>query len=78
MPADDENRKSETSWREAVATAGIALAIPGTIFVPALVGWWIDNRYGTSPLWFLILLFTGLLGAAYDVYMLLKRLGQFK
>jgi F0F1-type ATP synthase assembly protein I len=78
MPADDENRKSEMSWREAVTTAGLALAIPGTIFVPALVGWWIDNRYGTSPLWFLILLFAGLLGAAYDVYKLLKRLGQFK
>lgn len=78
MPADDDKQKGEMSWREAVTTAGLALAIPGTIFIPALIGWWIDNKYGTSPLWLLILLFTGLLGAAYDVYKLLKRLGQFK
>jgi F0F1-type ATP synthase assembly protein I len=78
MPADDQKQKREMSWREAVTTAGLALAIPGTMFVPALVGWWIDERYSTSPLWFLIGLFIGLIGAAYDVYKLLKRLGQFK
>ena len=78
MPADDEQQKREMSWREAVTTAGLALAIPGTMFIPALVGWWIDDRYSTSPLWFLIGLFIGLIGTAYDIYKLLKRLGQFK
>ena len=78
MPADDEQQKREMSWREAVTTAGLALAIPGTMFIPALVGWWIDDRYSTSPLWFLIGLFIGLIGTAYDIYKLPKRLGQFK
>ena len=78
MPADDEQQKREMSWREAVTTAGLALAIPGTMFIPALVGWWIDDRYSTSPLWFLIGIFIGLIGTAYDIYKLLKRLGQFK
>ena len=78
MPADDEQQKREMSWREAVTTAGLALAIPGTMFIPALVGWWIDDRYSTSPLWFLIGLFIGLIGTAYDIYKHQTRLGQFK
>lgn len=76
MPAGDEKPRGETKRGKPLATAGLALAIPGTIFVPALVGWWVDNRYDTSPLWFLIGLFIGLVGAAYDIYKLLHLLGK--
>ena len=76
--ADPDKQSREVSWREAVTTVGMALAIPWMIGVPAIVGWWIDQRYGTWPLWFIIWLCAGLLGTALDIYKLLKRFGQFK
>ncbi|MEW6211638.1 MAG: AtpZ/AtpI family protein [Acidobacteriota bacterium] len=78
MQEDDEKQKSDSNWRQAAAAIGLVLSIPWIIIAPALLGLWIDRRYGTEPLWFLICLFAGLLGAAFDVYKLLKRFGQFK
>lgn len=79
MPTNDENDNSGgISWRTATATVGLALAIPSMLFVPALVGWWLDRKYATSPLWLIVGLIIGLIGTAFDVYRLLKRLGQLK
>ena len=72
------DRSGGVSWRQAVGTVGLALAIPWMIGVPALIGWWLDKKYATSPLWFVIGLALGLLTTALDIYQLLKRFGQFK
>lgn len=66
------------SWRQAMGTVGLALAIPWMIGVPALLGWWLDKKYATSPLWFIIGLVLGLISTAVDIYQLMKRFGQFK
>jgi F0F1-type ATP synthase assembly protein I len=73
-----EKNRSGTGWRQAVASAGLALAIPSMIFVPALVGWYIDKRTNTWPILFLVGLVAGFLSAGVNVYKLLKRFGQFK
>jgi F0F1-type ATP synthase assembly protein I len=78
MPTDDDNNDGGISWRAATATVGLALAIPSMLFVPALVGYWVDSKYGTSPLWLIVGLVIGLIGTAFDVYRLLQRLGQLK
>jgi F0F1-type ATP synthase assembly protein I len=72
------DRNGDVSWRQSIATVGMALAIPSMIAVPALVGWYVDKRFDTWPLWFLIGLILGLLSTAIDIYKLLKRFGQFK
>ena len=77
MPSDDKKESGEISWKQALSTVGLALAIPTTIFVPTIIGWWLDKRYGTS-FWLIAGLLAGLLGAAFDIYTLLKRFGQFK
>jgi F0F1-type ATP synthase assembly protein I len=77
MPSDDDKQNGGISWRQALTTVGLALAIPSTIGVPVLAGWWLDKRYGTS-VWLIVGLCLGLLGAAFDIYTLLKRFGQFK
>ncbi|MFY9554058.1 MAG: AtpZ/AtpI family protein [Blastocatellia bacterium] len=66
------------SWRQATATVGMALAIPWMIGVPALIGWWVDKKYETRPLWFIIGLILGFVTTAVDIYKLMKRFGQFK
>lgn len=84
MPGEDQKdarNQSQTggvSWRQAVGTVGLALAIPWMIGVPALIGWWVDKKYATGPLWFIVGLVIGILGTALDIYQLLKRFGQFK
>jgi F0F1-type ATP synthase assembly protein I len=76
MPSDDKER-GEISWKQALSTVGLALAIPTTIAVPTFFGWWLDKRFGTS-FWLIVGLLVGLLGAAFDIYTLSKRFGQFK
>jgi predicted F0F1-ATPase subunit len=66
------------SWRQAMGTVGLALAIPWMIGVPALIGWWLDEKYATTPLWLIVGLILGLLTTALDIYKLMKRFGQFK
>jgi F0F1-type ATP synthase assembly protein I len=78
MPADNEKKDGGVSWRQSLATVGLALGIPWMIGVPALVGWYVDKHYQTAPRWFLVGLLVGLLGTAVDIYKLLKRLGQLK
>ena len=77
MPAEDD-QSNGISWRQALASVGLALAIPWMIALPALIGWYLDKRYNTWPLWFVLWLLMGLLAAAVDIYKLLKRFGQFK
>ena len=76
----DEPNKPEggVSWRQAMGTVGLALAIPWMIGVPALIGWWLDEKYATSPTWLIVGLVLGFLTTALDIYKLLKRFGQFK
>jgi len=66
------------SWRQALGTVGLALAIPWMIGIPAIIGWWLDKKYSTAPLWLIIGLAICLLSTALDIYRLLKRFGQFK
>jgi F0F1-type ATP synthase assembly protein I len=77
MSSGDDKESGAISWKQALATVGLALAIPSTIGVPAIAGWWLDKHYGTS-FWFITGLILGLAGAAFDLYTLLKRFGQFK
>lgn len=87
MSSDDENPDERDrpgkldggiSWRQAMGTVGLALAIPWMIGVPALIGWWLDEKYATTPLWLIVGLILGLLTTALDIYKLMKRFGQFK
>jgi F0F1-type ATP synthase assembly protein I len=88
MPSEDDNPDERDrsnnkpdggiSWRQAMGTVGLALAIPWMIGVPTLIGLWLDKKYATTPLWFIIGLALGLLTTAVDIYRLMKRFGQFK
>ena len=77
MGSDDDSGGG-AGWRQAMATIGLALAIPWMIVIPALIGWYADKRFSSWPLWFLVGLIIGLFSTAFDVYQLLKRFGQFK
>jgi|HubBroStandDraft_6_1064221.scaffolds.fasta_scaffold382881_2 F0F1-type ATP synthase assembly protein I len=68
--------KNDRDWQQALSAVGLALAIPWLIGLPAYLGWYIDKKYGTWPLWFIILLALGLIGTGLDIYKLMKQFGQ--
>ena len=84
QPADQDSSSNQDkttgnmSWRQAMTTVGLALSIPWMIGVPALIGWWVDKRYATAPVWFIVGLVAGLLSTAINIGRLLRRFGQFK
>jgi len=70
------SQNDDAGWRAGLAAAGLALAIPWLIGIPAYIGWYLDKRYGTWPVWFIVFLLAGLVGTALDIYKLLRRFGQ--
>lgn len=57
-------------WATAITTIGMEMALP------PLVGAWIDQRYGTSPAWTVILALLGFVVAMRHLWDLAKRLGR--
>ncbi|HYV04847.1 MAG TPA: AtpZ/AtpI family protein [Blastocatellia bacterium] len=77
-PSNQDKNSGNMSWRQAMTTVGLALAIPWMIGVPTLIGWWIDKKYETAPVWFIVGLVAGLVTTAVDIVRLMRRFGQFK
>lgn len=69
-------RKSDKNWNQAILIGGLAMSIPGLLFGPPAFGYWMDTIFGTSPWLTLIFLAAGLVGTAFDVYVILKRVGM--
>jgi len=75
---DEKQQSGGISWRQAVGNVGLALAIPWMIGVPALLGWWLDKKFETSPWCLIIGVVLGLVTTALDIYKLMKKFGQLK
>lgn len=58
-------KKDETPWKavEIVANLGISIALPTILF--AVGGYWLDKRYGTSPLFLIAGFILSLIVSAY-------------
>ena len=78
MKQNPSSRNRDGGWREAVGAAGLALAIPWMLGIPIYIGIYLDRKYDTAPLWFIIWALLGLLTTAFDIYKLLKKFGQLK
>ncbi len=57
-------------WASTVTTIGLEMALP------ALAGWWLDGKFGTSPVWTLILALLGVAVAMRHLWDIAKRLNR--
>ncbi len=64
------------SWRQAMIVAGLAMSLPGLLFAPPLLGYWLDQWLGTQPYLALTFAGVGLFGAAVDIMLILRRTGM--
>lgn len=70
-----QTKRGDISWNQALVIAGLALTIPGLLFGPPVVGYWLDSLFHTDP-WITVTGFVvGLLGTAIDVWQILRRIG---
>ena len=47
--------------------AGMGVELAGTLAVFCLLGYWIDSKFDTSPLWMVIFSFLGIIGGLYNM-----------
>ncbi|WP_170142927.1 AtpZ/AtpI family protein [Thermosporothrix hazakensis] len=59
-----------------VGQLGFTIAIP--IALLALLGYWVDGRFHTAPLFILLGLLLGLISGIFGAYRLLKTAGIFR
>ena len=63
------------SWNQALVVGGLAMSIPGLLFAPPAVGYWLDTIFGTYP-WITVAGFVvGFVGTAIDIFQLLRKVG---
>ena len=55
-------------WRQALALGGAGVELAGTLAVLALVGWWLDGKFGTEPWLLLAGAFVGIVGGLAKLY----------
>ena len=63
FPGDDRKRVE----RQYLRFAGVGVQYAATILVLTLLGIWIDNRAGTAPLFLLVFLLLGFVGATWSL-----------
>jgi F0F1-type ATP synthase assembly protein I len=63
FPGDDRKRVE----RQYLRFAGVGVQYAVTILVLTLLGIWADNRAGTAPLFLLVFLVLGFVGATYSL-----------
>ena len=54
--------------RQAAPYMGVGISLAATIGVALYLGHWLDRKFGTAPLWFLVGAAFGLLGAFYHLF----------
>lgn len=57
-------------WASAVTSIGLEMALP------ALLGAWLDSRYGTGPLWTVLFSTLGFFAAMLHLWNMAKKLGD--
>jgi F0F1-type ATP synthase assembly protein I len=59
-------------WLAALSLSGIGFYIAGSIILCTIGGHWLDTKFGTGPLWFIVGLILGIVVAGYGTYSMLK------
>jgi F0F1-type ATP synthase assembly protein I len=63
FPGDDRKRVE----RQYLRFAGVGIQYAATILVLTLLGIWVDNRANTAPLFLLVFLLVGFIGATWSL-----------
>jgi F0F1-type ATP synthase assembly protein I len=71
----EATKRGEVTWSQGLVLAGLALTIPGLLFGPAALGYWLDLTFKTDPWLTLTGFVVGLIATAIDIWQILRRMG---
>lgn len=76
-PSEPEPKERERSpWRQLGFVLGMAFTFPVAVLVGYGIGWWLDGKLGTSPVFSLVFLGLGFVAALLELMRMLKRLDR--
>lgn len=70
------NSQGRQPWRQLGFILSIAFVFPAALLVGYGMGWWVDSKLGTSPLFSLVFLGLGFVAALLELLRELKRLNR--
>lgn len=70
------NEGDQNPWRELGFVLTIAFTFPAAVLIGYGIGWWLDSKLGTRPLFSLIFLGLGFAAALLELFRWLKRLNR--
>jgi F0F1-type ATP synthase assembly protein I len=73
-PEPQPGPKKTNPWHQVGVAMGLIFTIPVGVAVGALLGLWLDEKAGTSPLFTLLLIAAGFAGALREVLRQLKKI----
>lgn len=68
--------KDRNPWRQLGFVLSIAFTFPAALLVGYGIGWWLDNKLGTSPVLSLLFIALGFVAALLELFRELKRLNR--
>lgn len=60
--ATPESSEEQTLWRQLMNLAAAGMQLTATIGGGALLGWWLDKRFATTPWLLLVFVLLGIVG----------------
>ena len=61
---ENKRRQPSTAW---IGLAGIGIEFVAAVAGFALLGWWLDTKFETTPTWLLVCVGLGLTGGSYNM-----------
>lgn len=72
-PPDPRDR---SPWRQLGFVLSIAFTFPAALLVGYGIGWWLDGKFGTRPVFSLVFIGLGFVAALLELLRELKRLNR--
>lgn len=72
----EPNKQERSPWRQLSFVLTIAFTFPAALLVGYGIGWWLDSKLGTSPLFSLVFMGLGFVAAWLELLRELKRLNR--
>lgn len=73
--ASPESSEEQTLWRQLMNLAAAGMQMTATIGASALLGWWLDKRFATTPWLLLVFVLVGIVGGFMAFMRALRVLG---
>lgn len=78
MPSSEPSPAFQHNTRAISLAFSIGFSLAGPVMLGALLGYWLDGRFGTSPTWTMILTLLGMAAGLIQMIRIVNKLNQLE